>query len=56
MNEKLRKIRKTIIERLFIEMLVDADAHTKDSRWGMPLIREKAAVVTIDGTPQLVWA
>lgn len=57
MNSKVREIRNTIIERLFIEMLADADATTKDIGWGRPLIRQKASVVAgADGVPQLVWS
>lgn len=51
----MHPIAKALLDRLYVEMAVDADAHTKDAGAGLPLIRETAYVVpSADGVPQLV--
>jgi hypothetical protein len=51
----MHPIAKALIDRLYVEMAVDADAHTKDARAGLPLIRRTAYLVPgADGIPQLV--
>ncbi len=47
---------RTVIERLLVELLVNADANTIDERCGNPLLRETAIVSPdrVGGVPVLV--